>query len=126
MAYFFLSGKLLQEDSFLNFVSRIYKDFLSRNEAEYETYVAAGNSLTLDRKAWISRCKDEKTLREEEGTLQSFRSFALSRLRTLISMDMEERIAFLEHDRALDGDVRTALALVEEGAVLAAARAVAP
>jgi histidine ammonia-lyase len=36
------------------------------------------------------------------------------------------RIAFLEHDRALDGDVRAALALVEEGAVLAAARAVVP
>jgi histidine ammonia-lyase len=36
------------------------------------------------------------------------------------------RIAFLEHDRALDGDVRTALALVDEGAVLAAARTVVP
>jgi histidine ammonia-lyase len=36
------------------------------------------------------------------------------------------RIAFLAHDRALDGDVRTALALVDDGAVLAAARAVVP
>ncbi len=36
------------------------------------------------------------------------------------------RIAFLGHDRALDGDVRTALALVEEGVVLAAARGVVP
>jgi histidine ammonia-lyase len=34
------------------------------------------------------------------------------------------RIAFLEHDRALDGDVRTALALVDDGSVLEAARAV--
>ena len=32
------------------------------------------------------------------------------------------RIAFLDHDRALDGDVRTALALVADGSVLAAAR----
>jgi histidine ammonia-lyase len=39
---------------------------------------------------------------------------------------IRERIAFLAHDRALDGDVRTALALVEEGAVLAAARAMVP
>lgn len=39
---------------------------------------------------------------------------------------IRERIAFLGHDRALDGDVRAALALVEEGVVLAAARAVVP
>jgi histidine ammonia-lyase len=36
------------------------------------------------------------------------------------------RIAFLAHDRALDGDVRTALALVDDGSVLAAARTVVP
>src|SRR5690606_13353457 len=39
---------------------------------------------------------------------------------------IRERIAFLGHDRALDGDVRAALALVEEGTVLAAARAIVP
>jgi histidine ammonia-lyase len=39
---------------------------------------------------------------------------------------IRERIAFLDRDRALDGDVRTALALVEDGSVLAAARAVVP
>ncbi|MGN6112617.1 MAG: HAL/PAL/TAL family ammonia-lyase [Luteimonas sp.] len=39
---------------------------------------------------------------------------------------IRERIEFLEHDRALDGDVRAALALVDDGAVLAAARAVVP
>ena len=39
---------------------------------------------------------------------------------------IRERIAFLEHDRALDGDVRAALALVDDGSVLAAARAVVP
>ena len=33
------------------------------------------------------------------------------------------RIAFLDHDRALDGDVRTALQLVDDGSVLAAVRA---
>jgi histidine ammonia-lyase len=36
------------------------------------------------------------------------------------------RIAFLEHDRALDGDVRAALALVDDGTILAAARTVVP
>jgi histidine ammonia-lyase len=36
------------------------------------------------------------------------------------------RIAFLAHDRALDGDGRAALALVDDGSVLAAARAVVP
>jgi histidine ammonia-lyase len=39
---------------------------------------------------------------------------------------IRERIAFLAHDRALDGDVRTALALVDDGTVLAAARTVVP
>jgi histidine ammonia-lyase len=33
------------------------------------------------------------------------------------------RIGFLEHDRALDGDVRAAIAMVDDGSVLAAARA---
>jgi histidine ammonia-lyase len=36
---------------------------------------------------------------------------------------IRERIDFLEHDRALDGDVRAAIRMVEDGSVLAAARA---
>ncbi len=39
---------------------------------------------------------------------------------------IRDRIAFLDRDRALDGDVRIALALVETGIVLAAARNVVP
>ena len=39
---------------------------------------------------------------------------------------IRERIAFLDRDRALDGDVRAALALVDEGTVLAAVRAATP
>ena len=35
---------------------------------------------------------------------------------------IRERIAFLAHDRALDGDVQAALALVADGSVLTAAR----
>jgi histidine ammonia-lyase len=38
---------------------------------------------------------------------------------------IRKRIAFLDHDRALDGDVAAALALVADGSVLAAARAAA-
>ncbi|TAK38436.1 MAG: histidine ammonia-lyase [Lysobacteraceae bacterium] len=38
---------------------------------------------------------------------------------------IRQRIAFLVHDRALDGDVRAALELVADGSVLAAARGVA-
>jgi histidine ammonia-lyase len=38
---------------------------------------------------------------------------------------IRERIAFLAHDRALDGDVRAALELVADGSVLAAARSAA-
>jgi histidine ammonia-lyase len=36
---------------------------------------------------------------------------------------IRERIAFLDRDRALDGDVATALRMVADGSVLAAARA---
>ncbi|MCJ0824468.1 aromatic amino acid lyase [Luteimonas sp. 50] len=36
---------------------------------------------------------------------------------------IRERIGFLERDRALDGDVRAAIGMVEDGSVLAAARA---
>jgi histidine ammonia-lyase len=36
---------------------------------------------------------------------------------------IRERIDFLGHDRALDGDVRAAIRMVEDGSVLAAARA---
>ena len=36
---------------------------------------------------------------------------------------IRERIAFLEHDRALDGDVREAVAMVADGGILAAAQA---
>ena len=39
---------------------------------------------------------------------------------------IRERIAFLDRDRALDGDVRAALALVDDGTVLAAVRAATP
>jgi histidine ammonia-lyase len=38
---------------------------------------------------------------------------------------IRERIDFLAHDRALDGDVRAALELVADGSVLAAARSAA-
>ncbi len=36
---------------------------------------------------------------------------------------IRERIAFLDRDRALDGDVAMALRMVADGSVLAAARA---
>jgi histidine ammonia-lyase len=36
---------------------------------------------------------------------------------------LRERIAFLDHDRALDRDVQAALAMVADGSVLAAAQA---
>jgi hypothetical protein len=92
MAYFFLTERLLTESSFLSFVSKVNEDFIFRDEAEYEHYLANGKSFKLELKDWLDKCKDRETTRMESDLAVDFRTFAGNRINTLIQMDLDNYV----------------------------------
>ncbi len=89
MGHFFLTERLLTEGSFLSFVSKVYEDFVSRNPRDYEAVLAKGQDFKLTAKKWLIQCRDERSLREEQGVMLPFREFALLRMTTLLTMDID-------------------------------------
>lgn len=109
MAYFFLAGRLLTESSFFSFISKVYEDFVSKEDGEYEYLLSKGSDFKLNALSWPEKCADQKALREENGAQLTFRPFALSRINTLITMDIDN---YVKDFRA--GKIRDNSQFVEE------------
>jgi hypothetical protein len=104
MSFFPLSSKLLSETSFLNYLSRVNEEFIALDPVEYEAQQAKGQSFKLDNKTWAAKCKDEKTQREENGVLQSFKTYALSRILALVNFDIGNYLNDRKAGKVKDGE----------------------
>ena len=98
-----LSSKMLDESSFLKFISRVNEDFIRKDEEEYEALVAAGKGFDLNVKKWISKCK-ENTLRDDNGAMVSFKTFALDRINALLNVDIDLSLKSFREGNLKDKD----------------------
>jgi hypothetical protein len=88
MSFFPLSGKLLTESTFLNYISRVNEEFIALDSVEHESLMEKGQAFKLTTKEWLTKCKEENTVREENGVTQSFRVYALNRIMALVNFDI--------------------------------------
>lgn len=93
---------------------------MGANEARHVLAMADDLGKVLALELMVAAQALDLRMRMVEGDAHAGRAVAAAHAA------IRDRIAFLDHDRALDGDVRSALALVETGIVLAAARNVVP
>lgn len=90
-------------------------------EVDAETFAAKINGAPLPDAGNRDRFIDEvDALRRELAEAESFHP---GRIVAAAHAEIRRHLAFMGRDRALDGDVAAAVAMVESGAVLAAARA---